>query len=278
MRRLLFLSTVGLLMAISLPSAAGAVDWKALDKAAKKACLTGDFRKGADILTQLYVDTDDPTYLFNQGRCYEQNHRWQEALDSFREYKRKVKKLTRAEAADTERHIADCELFIAKEEAKKLAQPTPVSPPPLGTATAATPARADASSNHPSASEPAAGVATVAVPTAASESAGVGLRTVGIVLAGVGVVSVVAGVLLNVQANSLADGVNQHYSRSKASTHSSYETLSWVGYGLGAAAIVSAGICYVLGVRQRGSSSAPDVAVLPAAGRGQGGLILEETF
>jgi hypothetical protein len=72
-----------------------------LGKVAKNACLPGDFRKGAEVLTQLQIDTDDPTYLFNLGRCYEQNHQWLEALDAFREYKRKASKLTKAEVADT---------------------------------------------------------------------------------------------------------------------------------------------------------------------------------
>jgi hypothetical protein len=41
-------------------------------KAAKKACAAGDFRKGMDILAELYVDTNHTTFIYNQGRCYEQ--------------------------------------------------------------------------------------------------------------------------------------------------------------------------------------------------------------
>jgi hypothetical protein len=29
-----------------------------------------------EILAGLYVDTNDPTYIFNQGRCFEQTHRY----------------------------------------------------------------------------------------------------------------------------------------------------------------------------------------------------------
>jgi hypothetical protein len=32
------------------------------------ACLSGDYTKGVAILSELFVDTKDPTYLFNQGR------------------------------------------------------------------------------------------------------------------------------------------------------------------------------------------------------------------
>lgn len=248
MQRLFFSSTLGLLVALSLLPCARAKKPMVLDKAAKKACLTGDFRKGVEILTQLYIDTDDPTYLFNQGRCYEQNHQWQEALDAFREYKRKATKLTKAAAADTEKHMADCELFLAKEEAKKSAQLVPASPSPAGVVGDAA-AQAEVPGGQPIASQPAAVVATVAVPATPSENPGVGLRTLGGVLAGVGAASVLTGVLLNLKANSLADEINQHYSQSKVSTRSSYETWGYVVYGVGATAIVGGATLYYLGWR-----------------------------
>jgi hypothetical protein len=43
------------------------------DRTAKKACLLGDYKKGIEILANLYLDTNDPTYIYNQGRCLEQN-------------------------------------------------------------------------------------------------------------------------------------------------------------------------------------------------------------
>ena len=42
----------------------------ARERAAKKACLTGDAAKGVEILADLFIDTDDATYIFNQGRCF----------------------------------------------------------------------------------------------------------------------------------------------------------------------------------------------------------------
>ena len=44
------------------------------------ACLSGDYTKGVAILSELFVDTKDPTYLFNQGRCFEQNRRYDDAI------------------------------------------------------------------------------------------------------------------------------------------------------------------------------------------------------
>jgi hypothetical protein len=50
---------------------AGGID--ARERQAKRACMLGDTKKGVEILTDLYLDTSDATYIFNQGRCYEQN-------------------------------------------------------------------------------------------------------------------------------------------------------------------------------------------------------------
>jgi hypothetical protein len=72
------------------------------EKAAKKACAAGDYKEGVEILAGLYVDTDDPTYVYNQGRCYQQNHQWRSAVDRFREYLRKRPKARAAEKADVE--------------------------------------------------------------------------------------------------------------------------------------------------------------------------------
>lgn len=83
-------------------------------KAAKRACLAGDYVTGVRILADLFVDSNDPTYLFNQGRCYEQNVRYEEAIGRFNEYLRKTPSLTAAERTDTEAHIAACEAALGR--------------------------------------------------------------------------------------------------------------------------------------------------------------------
>jgi tetratricopeptide (TPR) repeat protein len=82
---------------------------KALERAARKACLSGDYVKGVSILADLFVDTNNPNYLFNQARCYEQNLRFVEAAERFKEYLRKAPNLGDKEKTDVEKHIADCE-------------------------------------------------------------------------------------------------------------------------------------------------------------------------
>ena len=50
------------------------------EKAARKACLTGDYATGVSILADLFVESKDPLYIFNQGRCMEQNSRYKDAI------------------------------------------------------------------------------------------------------------------------------------------------------------------------------------------------------
>jgi hypothetical protein len=129
--------------AVARPSAAAREQVR--EREAKKACLSGDYQKGVSILAELYVETDDPVFLHNQGRCYEQNVRYVEAAERFREYLRKAPKLTREERAQVDQHIADCEAAAARNQARggtesptAPAQPAQVSPQvglvPLGSA------------------------------------------------------------------------------------------------------------------------------------------------
>jgi hypothetical protein len=257
---------------------------QARNRAAKKACLTGDFRKGAQILAQLYVDTGNPTHLFNQGRCYEQNHRWQEALDAFREYRRKAPSLSSADQADMEKHIADCEAFLAKDEAKDEArrspQAMPVPVPPPASLPAPDPAPSRATPLAPPVAGPTMAVSATDHGPASPSDKGSGLRLAGLVTGGFGLAATAAGVLFNLKANQLANDVNQHYSQSKASSQSTYATMGWVGYGVGAAAIAAGATLYAIGWNH-GRADSPgslSVALTPILAPGETRLILKGAF
>jgi len=113
----------GGLLASSPASAANKNQTK--ERQAKKACLSGDYAKGVGILADLFIESNDPTFLFNQGRCYEQNVRYVEAAERFKEYLRKATHLTADDKADVDKHIADCEAAAAKGQARN----TPVTEP-----------------------------------------------------------------------------------------------------------------------------------------------------
>jgi hypothetical protein len=113
---------------------------EAKDNAAKKACLTGDVEKGTAILADLYIQTGDPTFIYNQGRCFEQNGRNDQAILRFKEYLRKATRLSRAET-DAVRKKIDELREADYGEVKPTLAPTP-SPAPAAPAPTAPPAPA----------------------------------------------------------------------------------------------------------------------------------------
>ena len=123
---------------------ASAAKPKDLERVAKAACLSGDYIKGVSILAELYVQTNDPNLLFNQGRCYQQSIHCVEAAERFREFLRKTPKLSDAEKAEVDRHIADCQAAMAQTHGGVTTEPSqgavPVAPPAAPSAASAAPA------------------------------------------------------------------------------------------------------------------------------------------
>ncbi len=225
-------------------------------KAAKIACAAGDFRKGVEILAVLYVETNDANWIYNQGRCYEQNHQWTSAIDRFREYLRKTPRMNAEDATDTEKHIADCRAFQAEEE-RQAAPPTAVaspSPPSL----------------LPQPQPPLETLPVVPAPPPPGESGGSVLPTIGIVVGSIGLAGVATGFVLNLKANQAAD------SGLESSLHS-YKTSSMVCYGAGGAALVTGIVLYLVG-HKRTRTGSGSVALAPFSPRGGAGLTLEGEF
>jgi len=245
------------------------------ERAARKACLTGDPAKGVSILADLFLDTKDPTYIFNQGRCFEQNRKYEDAIARFEEYLVTAHTvLGREDREAAEKHIATCREALAREHgsssATTLPQPSTLPPPP---AQAPEPAPTPESSRS-------IVVQPAPEPQPLSPHGNAGLRTAGIVTASVGVAAVVAAVVLNVKANSMVDQIettSNGYSTSKVDERKTYETLSWVGYGLGAACVATGAVLFGIGLKSGGSSST-SVALLPALGAGHAGVLLTGGF
>jgi len=232
----------------------------AKEKAAKKACAMGDFQKGADILTDLLLETNDPNYIYNQARCYQQNARWEQAINRFREFLLKAKDLSKRDRAETEQQLADCESSLAK--AAQVAPP-PVAPaPPVPTTHVETPPPAPASATPMVSNEP----------SPSDSTQGKGLRVTGIILASVGVAAVATGVGLSLKANSLS---TKTYSQDRENERSSLKTWVWVSYGVGAAAIATGAILYIVG---RPSDQSSSVALLPIVTPNEASVLLRGRF
>jgi len=241
---------------------------QAQERNARKACLGGDYNRGVNILADLFVSTKDPTYIFNQGRCFEQNHRYEDAISRFEEYLRVPDaNLSTEDRASAEKHIADCKEKLPEQPAKFAPQ---VFVPPTSVAT-------PEPKPNP---EPSTPVVVEPERQPAPVGSGAGLRIGGIVTASVGVAAVAAGVVFNLMSNSLINDMETNagsYTKSKDTNSKNYKTFAWVGYGVGAACIVTGAILYGVGYRPSESSST-SVAILPAFGPGQAGALLTGGF
>jgi len=266
-RRALLLIFVSALLAARFGHAES-VDAK--ERRARTACLAGEYVEGVRLLSELFVSTMDATFIYNQGRCFEQSRRYEDAIGRFREYLRAGRKLTKTEKADARKHIDDCKELLASEKSEK------------SQAVQASPAAAPPAHPPPVPVAPAAAVISPATPATqpsqpTGSNGGSGLRTAGIVTASVGGAALVAGIILNLKADSLASDLKSTdgYSSSKESDRKSYETMGWIGYGLGAACVATGAVLYVLGWRSVGATT---VAFVPAVGPGQAAAVVKGAF
>lgn len=241
---------------------------QAKERLAKKACLSGDPAKGVEILAELYVDTNNITYIFNQGRCFEQNRRYEDAVGRFREYLLKGDStLSEQDKADTQKRIDACESYIPKPEPRTALMPEPVSSSPVVRPPVPVPVFSEAPSGE------------VVQRRQSDKNAGSGLRIAGIVAASVGVAALGAGLALNLKANSMASDLEKpdNFNRDTDASRKDYKTLSWVGYGVGAALLAGGSVMYLLGWRA-GQSSSSGITVAPTFASGSAGVLLTGAF
>jgi hypothetical protein len=288
MHRIKFcVATLALLLAFPVLTAFGKSSTEskdARDRAAKKACLTGNTDKGVEILADLFIDTHDITYLYNQGRCFEQNRRYEDAIGRFREYLIKGTDLTDKEKADAERHIAVCASYLGKPEASVSGA---TAPGPTGVATAERTEIPPPPPPLPTTPAVVAPPPPTPIPLATVEKTsgnpppprGRGLRIAGLTTASVGAVALAAGVFLNLKGNSISRDLegSDNYSRGRDSTRKAYQTLAWVGYGVGAGCLVGGTILYVLGLRA-GRGDRSSVALAPVVDSGSVGAAISGGF
>jgi hypothetical protein len=239
------------------------------ENSARAACLMGEYQRGTRILVDLFIQTGNPVHLFNQGRCYEQNHRWEEALDRFREFLRKAHSIDAETKSYVDEHVAECESHLSKAAA--------VAPPP--------PAVTPVISPKVEAPSPAQ-AATPTPPPASGNDSGSTLRIAGIVTAAVGVAALGFGTYEYLRHESLVDDLKKQggqYSDAQFSDKQSQiddsKTLSWVGFGVGTAALVAGATMYFMG-RSSASSGTERALVtfVPGISPGQTSLFLSGAF
>jgi hypothetical protein len=259
-------SALPLLIVASTANAAGTA---ARERAAKKACLSGDPNKGVDLLTDLYLDSNDSIWIFNQGRCFEQNRRYEDAIARFHEYIVKAKDATAGDKEDAEKHIADCREMIAKQGGQPMSPATPPTVPE-------TIAKQETIAS-PAIAQPQEVVQATNPPN--ELAGGSRLRTGGIITAAVGGAALVTGIILNIKVNSMASDLQKTdgYSDAKESDRKTYANLGWASYGVGAACVATGAILYYLGMKP-GQNVGTSVSLVPAFAPGQAGALLNGVF
>lgn len=215
---------------------------------AKLACVTADVTKGIRLLAELYTATSDPIWIFNQARCYQQNAQSDLALSRFKEYLRKSEGAPQEDIRDAQKHIAEIEKELSLLDSnnnKKIA----LSPP----------SQAPRQENL--------------IQTPLNASSGRGLRYAGLGLGLVGVAALTSGAILSYLVREAEKEVEQqakdgvtptdpdyHRYQNNLSRGTRLESMQWVFYGVGAAAILGGGVLYGSGRMQHERSVQPVTA------------------
>ena len=300
------LAVLAMGVALVAPDAAAAGLDKQSTANAKKATQlykTGSYEEAATIFLQLSIDNPGmPVFVRNLGACYYYLRRPDPAVSNLREYMHKKKDISPEDRAEVEGWIS--EMTLLRERGPTAAQApasVPAAPPaavaapayapsppaaaaapaysPLPAATPAIAPLYDSSGAPPPA--PAAAPATspgMSAPYARAQvppptESGSGRTVAAVVVGGVGVAALVAGGVFTYLASSNFSDVEKKYDPGKTSDGKTYATLQFVGYGVGAAAIVTAVILLATG-----DDSHRSVALAPAVGPGFTGAALSGTF
>jgi hypothetical protein len=222
---------------------------------ARTACAAGRVDEGIEILAELFAETEHANYVFNQGRCYQQNGRNEQALSRFREFLRLAPMVDTEIRTRTERYIKELEGGVrpaaGPPRGESVPPPRPAPRQPMPTTTSTT------------------GTITSAPPAQRSGSSGLGVAaaTLGIV----GAVALVGGVVSGLQVQSLthkaeqakAGTLNVDDLSNNADKAHRFEVFQWIGYGIAGAALLGALVCVAV---DRKSDSRAQARVLPVAG------------
>jgi hypothetical protein len=240
---------------------------------ARKDCLAGKYEAGIDLLAELFAETGNPNFVYNQARCYEASARPVDAIHRFREYLRVAPNASNEEKADVESHIGDCRAMQAEQDKKNIPREPP-APSPLAATAAPIVPLSTASVNS---------IAEAAEPATNERKKGASLRTTGVVLGVTGAGAAAAGVVFSVLTNNIknqveSDGRKGFFDPAKDALGRTYATLQWVGYGVGAVAILAGAITYTFGYQSGQQDTGQSVVFIPMVGPGRGGALLQGRF
>jgi hypothetical protein len=208
---------------------------------ARRACAAGHVDEGIEILADLYASYSHPNYIYNQGRCYQENGKNEQAVARFREYLRVGTDAPPAARERAERFIRELEgepkgtPAPAPPPPPREPEPRPLPPPPPVTTTAA-PTVTQSLPPAPPPYQPSPALQAGAI--AFGIVGGLGL--VGALIAGAKVRSLETDVESAPLGRFDVDQLADHERKAQQ-----FETLQWVGYGVAAVGLLGAVICII---------------------------------
>jgi hypothetical protein len=232
-----------------LPARADAIDSRV--QAAAMACSSGDYGNGVEILTRLFVETKDRSYLFRQGVCLEQSGRYHDAFLRYREYlRRRGSGAAGTMDVEAERRLAHCQaLAVASGSASAgplfdVGRPTGVVEPP-----------------------------------GKKQSSSLDDRNGGIVMMATGTVFLSVGLLFHLRTNAvereLGSVADQAQRDEKERERTQDKVLGWTCYGLGGTMLVLGTVFYSIGLARNDDAK---LVLRPSLAPGTAGAILQGRF
>ena len=102
---------------------------RATEMKAREAFASGRYDDALGLFAKLYAETLHPVYLRNIGRCHQKMRQPEKAIDKFREYLAKEKKISADERKEIDGYIKEMEA-LQEEQARQATPPPPANPPP----------------------------------------------------------------------------------------------------------------------------------------------------
>ena len=226
-----------------------------------------------------YKIKDDPAFLFNLGQAHRLANHPAEALRFYRTYLAKVPDAPNR--AEVEAKMAEMSRRVEQQK-QPPAEPVP-DKAPAEPAPAAPPVEASRADAPPSVAPATAPVALTEPAPAAPTRPGRGLRIGGIASAAGGLALVGIGIAFGVRAKQAGDDLtrldeqNGVFDPAKETAGKRDQGLAVVCVGLGAAAIVTGAVLYILGAR-RGAESPRAFVISPSVAAHSAGATLRMVF
>jgi hypothetical protein len=131
--KILALAVLAAAVALSGPAGVGGDAFAADDRPqrAKELFAAGSYPEALELFAKLYAETLDPLYLRVIGRCHQKMENPDRAIDAFKEFLRKSKRLAPDKRQEVEEFIAEMEALKERQRQAAALTPPPTTAAPV---------------------------------------------------------------------------------------------------------------------------------------------------